>query len=228
MRKLFSNCLKVKDSSSTQPVFHHFRKGILLLVPAFLVLVIIGTGCNKQEPNVKAKDPAVKEEAIIMNSEDDFRNAYKNEIHRSENDVKLGKGFSFTTFIELLKARLATAKYRDFDKAIADGYADIHVVMPNMGYHYMKSEIVNAKFEITKPEILVYNKRLDGSFQLVAIEYAVPIDLTPEKAPEGFTGSADVWDRNTGFGLWLLHAWVWQFNPDGVFHPTNPDVHVAM
>jgi len=44
----------------------------------------------------------------------------------------------------------------------------------------------------------VYNKNEDGSFQLVAAEYAVPIDISPNKAPEGFTGTGDVWDRNTG------------------------------
>jgi hypothetical protein len=45
-------------------------------------------------------------------------------------------------------------------------------------------------------------------------------------APEGFTGSSDEWDHNTDFGLWLLHAWVWKNNPDGVFNPTNPRVQV--
>ena len=90
----------------------------------------------------------------------------------------------------------------------------------------MKSKFVNATFDVSKPEILVYNKRLDGRFVLVAVEYAVPISVTPDKAPEGFTGSADVWERNTDFGLWLQHAWIWRFNPDGIFHDTNPLVHV--
>lgn len=34
------------------------------------------------------------------------------------------------------------------------------------------------------------------------------------------------WDGNTGFGLWLLHAWVWDYNPAGVFSPMNPTVHL--
>jgi len=90
----------------------------------------------------------------------------------------------------------------------------------------MKSKFVNATFDVSKPEILVYNKKLNGSFELVAVEYAVPISVTPDVAPKGFTGSADVWERNTDFGLWLQHAWIWRFNPDGVFHNTNPLVHV--
>jgi hypothetical protein len=55
----------------------------------------------------------------------------------------------------------------------------------------------------------------------VAVEYAVPLDLALT-SPEGFSGEDDVWDRNTTFGLWTLHAWVWRHNPDGVFAPMNP------
>jgi hypothetical protein len=52
------------------------------------------------------------------------------------------------------------------------------------------------------------------------------IDVTPDVAPKGFTGTDDVWERNTDFGLWLVHAWVWKNNPDGTFNPTNPLVTV--
>ena len=129
------------------------------------------------------------------------------------------------TLWELLAVRWATAKYRNIQKAKDDGYKDIDVKVENMGHHYMLHAIVDNKFEVTKPEILVYNKNADSSFTLVAVEYAVPIPLTPNKAPQGFFGSADKWDRNTGFNLWLLHAWVWYKNPAGVFNPTNPRVH---
>jgi hypothetical protein len=26
--------------------------------------------------------------------------------------------------------------------------------------------------------------------------------------------------------LWLLHSWVWAYNPQGIFNPTNPMVHL--
>lgn len=95
-----------------------------------------------------------------------------------------------------------------------------------MGYHFMKSELMDATFEVRKPEPLVYEKLEDGSFRLVAVEYAVPIALSPNAAPEGFTGSGDVWTRNGVLGLWLQHAWDWKNNPAGVFNPTNPLVVV--
>jgi hypothetical protein len=126
---------------------------------------------------------------------------------------------------ELQQAWEATSKYQNIQNAFADNYADIHVVMPNMGYHYMKSDFVDSVFDFKHPELLVYNKRADSSFQLVAIEYAIPLDKSAN-APEGFPGNSDVWDHNTDFGLWLLHAWVWKYNPAGVFSPTNPSVQV--
>ena len=96
-----------------------------------------------------------------------------------------------------------------------------------MGYHYQKVSLVDSVFDVKHPELLVYNKNADGTFRLVAVEYAVPLDKSAT-APKGFIGNKDVWDHNDGFGLWLLHAWVWDFNPDGVFNPTNPRVHVQM
>lgn len=123
---------------------------------------------------------------------------------------------------ELERVREATLRYADLSQALADGYANINVVMPNMGHHYMKQVLVDERFEIESPEILVYSSE-NGQMQLVAVEYAIPLDRSAE-APAGFTGTDDVWDRNTGFQLWLLHAWVHRDNPGGVFKSTNSTV----
>jgi hypothetical protein len=135
-------------------------------------------------------------------------------------------GLNATTLWELQQARAATARYRDIKNAMKDGYVDIDVVRQNMGYHFLKMDNLDATFDFRKPEILVYNKMEDGSMQLVAVEYAVPIPLTPNNAPAGFTGDNDVWKYDTDFNLWLLHAWVWYHNPEGVFNPTNSLVHL--
>jgi len=119
---------------------------------------------------------------------------------------------------QLAAAREGTARYRRLENALADGYVDIDVVVPGMGRHFLNPGLVDAKFDPARPEILVYSQRGDR-MRLVAVEYAVPLT---EDEPEGFTGDADVWDGNTDFGLWLLHAWVWMENPDGVFAGLNP------
>jgi hypothetical protein len=127
---------------------------------------------------------------------------------------------------QLQDARTATQRYRSLDSAKADGYADISVVVENMGFHYMKASLADTIFDPKKPEILVYNKQHNGTIELVAVEYAVPIPAMPHAAPEGFAGPADVWTYSTTFNLWLLHAWVWSYNPLGVFVPNNPEVHL--
>lgn len=124
---------------------------------------------------------------------------------------------------ELASLRAATDDFATLDAGLAAGYADIDVVMQNMGYHYMNADLLDATFDVDRPEILVYAPDGAGTMQLVAVEYAVPLSLT-EDPPAGFTGDGDVWDRNETFQLWTLHAWVHLDNPDGVFASHNPNV----
>ncbi|MCA1624637.1 MAG: hypothetical protein LC768_01130 [Acidobacteria bacterium] len=124
---------------------------------------------------------------------------------------------------ELARARQATARYHNINNAIADGYFDINVFFPNMGYHYLKRDILDAEFDPAKPELLVYADFGNGHPRLVALEYAVPLALS-QNPPEGFTGDDDHWHRNETFGLWTLHAWIWYPNPDGMFAAYNPRV----
>lgn len=126
--------------------------------------------------------------------------------------------------LQLEEVRHAAARYFDVDAAVADGYMDIGVFFPNMGWHYLKPGLLDERFEATAPELLVYaDDPCGGKRRLVAVEYAVPLDLS-KNAPQGFAGSADVWTANTAFGLWTLHAWVFEHNPDGVFAGYNPRV----
>ena len=124
---------------------------------------------------------------------------------------------------QLDQVKRATARYRDVRDAVADGYEDIHVVIPNMGHHYLKKALMDSTFDVAHPEILVYAPDAKGAMQLVAAEYAVPTSLS-QQAPEGFRGSEDQWFVNEEFNIWTLHVWVWKDNPAGVFYPTNPNV----
>ena len=124
---------------------------------------------------------------------------------------------------ELDEVRNATTQYATLDAALDAGYADIDVVMQNMGHHYLREELLDADFRVDSPEILVYAPDAGGTMRLVAVEYAVPLALS-ENPPAGFTGDDDAWDRNETFQLWTLHAWVHRDNPDGVFASHNPTV----
>lgn len=183
---------------------------ISMKVRSLILSVALGSllvaGCTKEEQ--QPVNQAAKGEVKSI----DFLNDYE--------------GLDPMTVWELQQATASTAKYKHIKNAYKDGYASINVVVQGMGYHFMKSTLVDATFDFRNPELLVYNKDENGEYYLVAVEYAVPLELSPT-APEGFTGDDDVWTENTVFGLWLLHAWVWEYNPLGVFNPTNPNVIVT-
>ena len=125
------------------------------------------------------------------------------------------------TILQLEAVRQAASRFFNIQTAFDEGYVDIEVDIPHMGHHLLKTRFLDAHFEVTEPELLVYQETEDGSVRLVAVEYAVPVDLSAN-APRGFVGNDDVWFNDPDFKLWTLHAWVYDFNPAGVFSPENP------
>jgi hypothetical protein len=124
---------------------------------------------------------------------------------------------------EIDRLRAAITPYDFIEHAGHDGYnTEVTGYRTHMGFHYLNASLLDDKFEVEKPELLLYVP--DGNkLKFVAVEYAVPIeDLNnPPPAPEGFQGDADVWEINTEFKLWTLHVWVKLENPDGLFAPHN-------
>lgn len=204
MKHVFNSAWRC--TATTMPLLS--RKSFQNLFLFCLCFTLVSTSCTKE-----SRSTSDSEMAHMKNSKG----------LEERNVVQLYTGLSSQTIWELQQARAATAKYKNISNARKDGYVDIGVVAPNMGYHYMKEVLVDATFDVKSPEILVYNRDEKGNFYLVAVEYAVPLGLP---RPQGFTGSHDVWDDASGFPLWLLHAWVWEYNPAGVFNPTNPLVHL--
>ena len=143
----------------------------------------------------------------------------------SSNAVALKDNLLPETRRELAQVRSATARYHDISQALYDGYVDINVFVSGQGFHYLNPspDVLDAHFQLDKPEILVYAMDPSNRLRLVAVEYAVPVSLSPTP-PEGFTGDADVWALNEDFGLWTLHCWVWHENPNGIFAEFSPTV----
>jgi hypothetical protein len=128
---------------------------------------------------------------------------------------------------ELAAVRHATAKYTDVNQAIADGYVNLGY-RSGEGYEFVNISRIDCTFDAEHPEALHYV--LSGNrLRLVGVEYAVPIVCTPTAPPEGFTGDADEWEdasAREGVPFWVLNAWIWFGNPNGVFaeapHPRIP------
>ena len=128
---------------------------------------------------------------------------------------------------QLVMLTKAMRRFHNFDVAVDQGYKQVSPLVPGMGYHYAKEEYVDLKFDLLKPEILVYHPDENGKMQFVAAEYLIPVhncDQTEDYTiPEGpFIGEDDHWHLNCTAGGWTLHAWVGLENPDGVFAPFNP------
>ena len=179
-------------------------KSTYLLVFSLIAALIVVAGCSNNDLNTNPVSNTDMAGKVTVQNNGQMMNGPSNRLQ-----------------VELARVRAATAKYQDVNQAIADGYADIDLYVPHMGWHYLNSGLLDANFDMEKPELLVYANKPDGGYQLVAVEYAVPLSLSPD-APEGFTGDEDVWEVNTQFQLWTLHAWVWYYNPDGMFSPFNP------
>jgi hypothetical protein len=126
---------------------------------------------------------------------------------------------------ELKLAHSATAKYNTVKQAEADGYIQ-DVYLSGEGLHYFNPEFYDdGVFDIEHPEVLLYVPDDHGTLHLAALEYLVPYDPNAPipPAPEGFTGNEDEWRAGQeGFPEWALNAWVWTYNPEGVFSHDNP------
>jgi len=136
-------------------------------------------------------------------------------------------GFGDDIDRDIAKVRKATERYKDADAATAAGWPRHSECVANppqgaMGYHFRNDGLVDAKLEVDKPEILVYEKRADGSFQLNGVEYLVPIAAWTKDEPPTIMGQK--LKRADQLGIYYLHVWIWKPSPTGVFADWNPDV----
>ena len=93
---------------------HFYGDGFSVFILTAMLGAILVTGCQKQNshsPEFTNDILNEKNPSIISDLEFESQN----------------KEFSLQTLKELLRDSIATAKYLDFDKSIADGYADINV-----------------------------------------------------------------------------------------------------
>lgn len=144
---------------------------------------------------------------------------------------------SVPQFVEC--ARSGTARYRDREVAIRDGYRRIGRDFPAMGEHWIRVALVfDGKFDASRPEVLNYVE-IDGEPRLFGVGYAVPL-LSGETAPPGPAGLHAWHDHfrtiddetllphhhthgsaNDGARLAMMHAWIWSGNPHGIFAADN-------
>jgi hypothetical protein len=142
--------------------------------------------------------------------------------HNMRTSPGVSGSLSPLTLRELARARRATARYHDLANALADGFVDGNLYTSGEGYHYVNPLLIDGHFDLEQPEVLLYAARPgEQGLKLVAVEYVSPNTLP---VPEGFTGDDDVWESEEPFPIWVLNAWIWLDNPNGLFTFLNPRI----
>lgn len=131
---------------------------------------------------------------------------------------------------QLAALRQVTVKFHDFQAAMDAGWdTKITSCMTSaaggMGFHYGNmGYITDGVARADQPELLLYEPQKNGGMKLVAVEYIIPYTLHARDAtPPMLFGQS--FKQVDAFGLWGLHAWVWQGNPNGTFADWNPNVN---
>ena len=81
---------------------------------------------------------------------------------------------------------------------------------------------MDARVEVEKPEILLYERRGD-QYALNGVEYIIPFTRWPRDSVTP-TVMGQPLRRNEELKLWYLHMWAWTRNPAGLFADWNPEV----
>lgn len=146
---------------------------------------------------------------------------------------------------QLVEARRLAVARPTVAEALLDGYQMVVPYVPLIGAHYMKFSLVDGKFDVERPEMLLYDGTAPDS-KIVGLSYY----MRSETEPTGFAGANDHWHRHIGLcvsprtrtviggekttpaqcaamggvkadgsDFWMVHAWVvpaWD-SPQGVF-----------
>lgn len=139
----------------------------------------------------------------------------------------------------LAELRKVTARFQNFDDAVAAGYSTkvtpcwAHHSSGAMGYHYGNMNLFDAKAELLAPEVVMYEPLKGGKMKLVGMEYIVPIEEwkkaghnvdDPEDRPELL---GQKFTQHSALPIYKLHIWLWRENPSGMFKDWNPKVSCA-
>jgi hypothetical protein len=134
------------------------------------------------------------------------------------------------------KVRKATARYRDINVALAEGYAPATpcVSGPNsgaMGVHLIKGELLGTReVDATTPEALIYEPTPDGRMRFVGVEILTFASDWVSEVPVLDGHLLHYVGAPNRYGIpafYEIHVWAWRNNPDGAFADWNPRVSCA-
>ncbi len=117
-------------------------------------------------------------------------------------------------------AKTAMAPYRDYHKALADGFQIFLPNIPQPQYHFTKYE--NGRdawlhFDPLKPTSLLYKKTADGGYELVGAMYTARVDATEADLNQRIPLSIARWHQHVNFCKAPAGQKAGYFGPDAKF-----------
>jgi hypothetical protein len=133
---------------------------------------------------------------------------------------------------DVAQLRQVTAQYQSLAEAQAAGYilaSNSNQCLNNsgfggLGYRYINTGLLDSQVDYLQPEAMIYVPGPNGTLRLGAVEYIVPIaawNVTNAGWPQMMGRQFHL---NPSLGAYVLHIWVWESNPSGMFEDWNPNV----
>jgi hypothetical protein len=136
------------------------------------------------------------------------------------------------------KVRNATARYRDINVALAEGWAPATPCVSGpdagaMGVHFNQpARKADGTVSGDAPQFLIYEPMSDGAMRLVGVEFLVTVSDWENKngaVPAVLEGNLmNLVPTPNRYGLpafYEMHVWAWEDNPKGTFADWNTRVN---
>jgi hypothetical protein len=99
-------------------------------------------------------------------------------------------------------ARAAMEPYRDYRKALSEGYKIFLPNVPQPQYHFTNAAFgleARTHFDPLKPTSLLYKRTADGGYQLVGAMYTDRVDATEQELDDRIPLSVARWHQHINF-----------------------------
>ena len=117
-------------------------------------------------------------------------------------------------------AKQAMEPYRDYHKALADGYRIFLPNIPQPQYHFTNAVYTwqaRTKFDPGKPPSLLYKKTADGGYELVGVMYTDRVNASEDEINERVPLSIARWHQHVNFCKAPMGQWAANFGPHPQF-----------
>jgi hypothetical protein len=117
-------------------------------------------------------------------------------------------------------AKIAMAPYKDYRKALADGYEIFLQDVPQPQYHFTNYQFGReawTRFDPLKPTSLLYKKNADGGYTLVGAMYTDRVDASEEELNSRIPLSIARWHQHINFCKAPAGQKAAYFGPDAKF-----------